>query len=242
MQLNEAIDEVDKYEIIRILINRYSEELDNYQLDTIILDMIKIGNKDIDYLCEKFEIFVADIYEILINFIVEELGFTETVNNLLEHNYKDKYDNYKEYSAWYNSILSGAICKDTYTLKRKTFPASLFSNVKFNSDVILDVEIVPTWGFSAAEFDNSKLIIKSGCKEIKENAFDMTNCDDLYLPSSLTSFEYSNPMMITNIHYDGTKSEFIKLLDTSEWWDEVDSVGSDVYCVDDRIRWNEVII
>ena len=154
----------------------------------------------------------------------------------------DKYDNYKEYSAWYNSILSGAICKDTYTLKRKTFPASLFSNVKFNSDVILDVEIVPTWGFSAAEFDNSKLIIKSGCKEIKENAFDMTNCDDLYLPSSLTSFEYSNPMMITNIHYDGTKSEFIKLLDTSEWWDEVDSVGSDVYCVDDRIRWNEVII
>ena len=99
MQLNEAIDEVDKYEIISILINRYSEELDNYQLDTIILDMIKIGNKDIDYLCEKFEIFVADIYEILINFIVEELGFTETVNNLLEHNYKDKYDNYKEYSA-----------------------------------------------------------------------------------------------------------------------------------------------
>ena len=44
MQLNEAIDEVDKYEIISILINRYSEELDKYKLDTIILDMIKIGN------------------------------------------------------------------------------------------------------------------------------------------------------------------------------------------------------
>ena len=79
------------------------------------------------------------------------------------------------------------------------------------------------------------------CKEIKENAFFLLSCDDIYLPSSLTRFEHSDLTMIKNVHYDGTKSEFIKLLDTSEWWDEVDSVGSDVYCVDDRIRWNEVI-
>ena len=62
------------------------------------------------------------------------------------------------------------------------------------------------------------------------------------MPSSLTRFEYSELSMVKNVHYDGTKSDFIKLLDTSEWWDEVDSVGCDVYCVDDRIRWNEVII
>ena len=62
------------------------------------------------------------------------------------------------------------------------------------------------------------------------------------MPSSLTRFEYSELSMVKNVHYDGTKSDFIKLLDASEWWDEVDSVGSDVYCVDDRIRWNEVII
>ena len=112
----------------------------------------------------------------------------------------------------------GAICREQYTLTSKTFPAALFSRVKFNSDVILDVEIVPEQAFSRARFNrNSKLIIKDGCKEIKENAFYLVSCDDIYLPSSLTRFEYSELSMVKNVHYDGTKSEFIKLLDTSEW-------------------------
>ena len=111
----------------------------------------------------------------------------------------------------------GAICREQYTLTRKTFPAALFSRVKFNSDVILDVEIVPEQGFSRARLNrNSKLIIEDGCKEIKENAFHVVSCDDIYLPSSLTRFEYSELSMVKNVHYDGTKSEFIKLLDTSE--------------------------
>ena len=112
----------------------------------------------------------------------------------------------------------GAICRDQYTLTRKTFPAALFSRVKFNSDVILDVEIVSEQAFSRARFNrNSKLIIKDGCKEIKENAFHAVICDDIYLPSSLTRFEYSELSMVKNVHYDGTKSDFIKLLDVSEW-------------------------
>ena len=53
--------------------------------------------------------------------------------------------------------------------------------------------------------------------EIKENAFHVVSCDDIYLPSSLTRFEYSELSMVKNVHYDGTKSDFIKLLDVAEW-------------------------
>ena len=242
--LNEAIDSrliPEKKNILNILIDNYSKELDSWQLDSIINDMLYSKDDVIIKLRNKFRI--QEVYELLIRFIVEELGFSNTVDNLLEYNYKDNYDTYDDLGGWKTSILMGAICREQYTLTRKTFPAALFSRVKFNSDVILDVEIVPEQGFSRARFNrNSKLIIKDGCKEIKENAFHVVSCDDLYLPSSLTRFEYSELSMVKNVHYDGTKSDFIKLLDASEWWDEVDSVGSDVYCVDDRIRWNEVII
>ena len=243
--LNEAIDSrliPEKKNILNILIDNYSKELDSWQLDSIINDMLYSQDDVIIKLRNKFKI--QEVYELLIKFIVEELGFSNTVDNLLEYNYKDNYDTYDDLGGWKTSILMGAICREQYTLTRKTFPAALFSRVKFNSDVILDVEIIPEQGFSRARFNNknSKLIIKDGCKEVKENAFHVVSCDDLYLPSSLTRFEYSELSMVKNVHYAGTKSEFIKLLDTSEWWDEVDSVGSDVYCVDDRIRWNEVII
>ena len=242
--LNEAIDSrliPEKKNILNILIDNYSKELDSWQLDSIINDMLYSRDDVIIKLRNKFRI--QEVYELLIKFIVEELGFSNTVDNLLEYNYKDNYDTYDDLGGWKTSILMGAICREQYTLTRKTFPAALFSRVKFNSDVILDVEIVPEQGFSRARFNrNSKLIIKDGCKEIKENAFHVVSCDDIYLPSSLTRFEYSELSMVKNVHYDGTKSEFIKLLDVSEWWDVVDSVGSDVYCVDDRIRWNEVII
>ena len=242
--LNEAIDSrlnLEKKNILNMLIDNYSKELDSWQLDSIINDMLYSRDDVIIKLRNKFRI--QEVYELLIRFIVEELGFSNTVDNLLEYNYKDNYDTYDDLGGWKTSILMGAICREQYTLARKTFPAALFSRVKFNSDVILDVEIVPEQGFSRARFNrNSKLIIKDGCKEIRENAFHVVSCDDIYLPSSLTRFEYSELSMVKNVHYDGTKSDFIKLLDTSEWWDEVDSVGSDVYCVDDRIRWNEVII
>ena len=242
--LNEAIDSrliPEKKNVLNILIDNYSKELDSWQLDSIINDMLYSQDDVIIKLRNKFKI--QEVYELLIKFIVEELGFSNTVDNLLEYNYKDNYDTYDDLGGWKTSILMGAICREQYTLTRKTFPAALFSRVKFNSDVILDVEIVPEQGFSRARFNrNSKLIIKDGCKEIKENAFHVVSCDDIYLPSSLTRFEYSELSMVKNVHYDGTKSDFIKLLDASEWWDEVDSVGSDVYCVDDRIRWNEVII
>ena len=243
--LNEAIDSrliPEKKNILNILIDNYSKELDSWQLDSIINDMLYSQDDAIIKLRNKFRI--QEVYELLIRFIVEELGFSNTVDNLLEYNYKDTYSTYDDLGGWKTSILMGAICREQYTLTRKTFPAALFSRVKFNSDVILDVEIIPEQGFSRARFNNknSKLIIKDGCKEVKENAFHVVSCDDIYLPSSLTRFEYSELSMVKNVHYDGTKSEFIKLLDTSEWWDEVDSVGSDVYCVDDRIRWNEVII
>ena len=241
--LNEAIDSrliPEKKNILNILIDNYSKELDSWQLDSIINDMLYSQDDVIIKLRNKFKI--KEVYELLIKFIVEELGFSNTVDNLLEYNYKDSYSTYTDFDNWKSSILLGAICRKQYTLTRKTFPAALFSRVKFNSDVILDVEIVPEQGFSRARFNrNSKLIIKDGCKEIKEKALYLISCDDLYLPSSLTRFEYSELSMVKNVHYDGTKSDFIKLLDVSEWWDEVDSVGSDVYCVDDRIRWNEVI-
>ena len=241
--LDEAIDSrliPEKKNILNILIDNYSKELDSWQLDSIINDMLYSQDDAIIKLRNKFRI--QEVYELLIKFIVEELGFSNTVDNLLEYNYKDKYEIYENYGDRKSSILLGAICRDQYTLTRKTFPAALFSRVKFNSDVILDVEIVPEQGFSRARFNrNSKLIIKDGCKEIKENALYLTSCDDIYLPSSLTRFEYSELSMVKNVHYDGTKSEFIKLLDTSEWWDEVDSVGSDVYCTDGKISWNEVI-
>ncbi len=241
--LNEYIDnrlKLEKKNVLNILIDNYSKELDNWQLDSIINDMLNLQNDVIIKLRNKFKI--QEVYELLIKFIVEELGFSNTVDNLLEYNYKDVYSTYTDFDDWKSSILLGAICREQYTLTRKTFPAALFSRVKFNSDVILDVEVVPEQGFSRARLNrNSKLIIKDGCKEIKENAFHVVSCDDLYLPSSLTRFEYSELSMVKNVHYDGTKSDFIKLLDVSEWWDVVDSVGSDVYCVDDRIRWNEVI-
>ena len=242
--LNEAIDSrliPEKKNILNILIDNYSKELDGYQFDSILIDILESQSSVATELRKKFKI--QEVYELLIKFIVEEVGFSNTVDNLLKYNYKDSYSNYDDFGGWKSSILLGAICREQYTLTRKTFPALLFSYVKFNSDVILDVEIVPEQGFSRARFNrNSKLIIKDGCKEIKENAFHAVICDDIYLPSSLTRFEYSELSMVKNVHYGGTKSEFIKLLDTSEWWDEVDSVGSDVYCVDDRIRWNEVII
>ena len=241
--LNEAIDSKlipEKKNVLNILIDNYSKELDSWQLDSIINDMLYSRDDVILKLREKFKI--KEVYELLIKFIVEELGFSNTVDNLLEYNYKDSYSTYTDFDNWKSSILLGAICRKQYTLTRKTFPAALFSRVKFNSDVILDVEIVPEQGFSRARFNrNSKLIIKDGCKEIKEKALYLISCDDIYLPSSLTRLEYSELSMVKNVHYDGTKSEFIKLLDASEWWDVVDSVGSDVYCVDDRIRWNEVI-
>lgn len=246
--LNDVIDKVDKHEIINTLIDRYNKELDNYQFDSILIDILDSRNEDIEKLYEKFRkyrIFPIDMYTLLINFIVEELGFADTVDNLLTYNYKYKYDNYNKTGFVYDSIFRDVVCKETFILERKTFPIQLFSRVEFNSDVILNVEIIPESGFGLAKFNkhnNGKLIINEGCKEIKEHAFNMFLCKNIYLPSTLTRFEYTNLELVSNIHYAGTKSEFLQLLSASNWWDKVISVGCDVYCTDGKILWNEIII
>ena len=88
--LNEAIDsrlKLEKKNVLNILIDNYSKELDNWQLDSIINDMLNPQNAAIIGLRNKFKI--QEVYELLIKFIVEELGFSNTVDNLLEYNYKD---------------------------------------------------------------------------------------------------------------------------------------------------------
>lgn len=246
--LNDVIDKVDKHEIINTLIDRYNKELDNYQFDSILIDILESRNEDIEKLYEKFRkyrIFPIDMYTLLINFIVEELGFTETVDNLLTYNYKYKYDNYNKPGTVYDSIFRDVVCKETFILERKIFPIQLFSRVEFNSDVILNVEIIPESGFELAKFNkrnNGKLIINEGCKEIKENAFNAFLCKNIYLPSTLTRFEHTNLELVSNIHYAGTASEFLQLLSASNWWDKVISVGCDVYCTDGKILWNEIVM
>ena len=249
MQLvNDVIDKVDKHEIINTLIDIYSKELDNYQFDSILIDILKSRNEDIEELYKKFRkyrIFPIDMYTLLINFIVEELGFTDTVDNLLTYNYKDRYDNYNKPGSVYDSIFRDVVCKETFILARKTFPIQLFSRVEFNSDVILDVEIIPESGFELAKFNkrsNGKLIINEGCKEIKAHAFNALVCKNIYLPSTLTRFEYTNLGLVSNIHYTGTSSEFLQLLSVSNWWDKVSSVGCDIYCTDGKISWNDIIV
>lgn len=239
--LNDAIDKVDKHEIINTLIDRYNKELDNYQFDSILIDILESRNEDIEKLYEKFRkyrMFPIDMYTLLINFIVEELGFADTVDNLLTYNYKYKYDNYNKRGSVYDSIFRDVVCKETFILERKIFPIQLFSRVEFKSDVILDVEIIPESGFKSAKFNkrsNGKLIIKEGCKEIKEHAFDAFSCKNIYLPSTLTRFEHTNLGLVSNIHYAGTSSEFLQLLSVSNWWDKVSSVGCDIYCTDGKI-------
>ena len=246
--LNDAIDKVDKHEIINTLIDRYNKELDNYQFDSILIDILESRNEDIEKLYEKFRkyrLFPIDMYTLLINFIVEELGFADAVDNLLTYNYKYKYDNYNKTGSVYDSIFRDVVCKETFILERKIFPIQLFSRVEFNSDVILNVEIIPESGFGLAKFNkrnNGKLIINEGCKEIKENAFNAFSCKNIYLPSTLTRFEHTNLGLVSNIHYAGTKSKFLQLLSASNWWDKVSSVGCDVYCTDGKILWNEIII
>ena len=39
---------------------------------------------------------IQEVSELLIKFIIEELGFSNTVDNLLEYNYKDNYDTYDD--------------------------------------------------------------------------------------------------------------------------------------------------
>ena len=157
---------------------------------------------------------------------------------MLTYNYKDRYDNYNKPGSVYDSIFRDVVCKETFVLARKTFPIQLFSRVEFNSDVILDVEIIPESGFELAKFNkrsNGKLIINEGCKEIKAHAFNALVCKNIYLPSTLTRFEYTNLGLVSNVHYAGTASEFLQLLSVSNWWDKVSSVGCDVYCTDGKI-------
>ena len=52
--LNDVIDKVDKHEIINTLIDRYNKELDNYQFDSILIDILDSRNEDIEKLYEKF--------------------------------------------------------------------------------------------------------------------------------------------------------------------------------------------
>ena len=175
-----------------------------------------------------------------INMMSEMIDILE--NDIDKHDIISIYAKLLIVYKWAKPVISDFI---SFILQDSEEDCQLFSRVEFNSDVILDVEIIPESGFKLAKFNkrsNGKLIINKGCKEIKEHAFNAFSCKNIYLPSTLTRFEYSELSMVKNVYYDGTKSEFIKLLDTSEWWDVVDSVGSDVYCVDDRIRWNEVII
>lgn len=234
--LNEDTAYRNSNELLSMLIDNYSNELDSYKFDSIITDMSSPKNKFIDELCTRFNAQPENIYMLLIEFVIKELGFTNTVNNLLTYNYRDTYDNL---GSWL--IFMDAKCKEKFMLTRKTFPKLLFSKVNFYSDVILDIETVPELGFKLANFkDSSKLIVKDGCKEIKSEAFSLASCDDIYLPSSLTKFEYSNLIYVKSIHYAGTKSEFTNILDVSGWWDEDDSVGCDVYCTDGRIPWDEV--
>ena len=88
--LNEAIDSrliPEKKNVLNILIDNYSKELDSWQLDSIINDMLYSRDDVIIKLLNKFRI--QEVYELLIRFIVEELGFSNTVDNLLKYNYKD---------------------------------------------------------------------------------------------------------------------------------------------------------
>ena len=70
--LNEAIDsrlKLEKKNVLNILIDNYSKELDSWQLDSIINDMLYSRDDVILKLREKFKI--KEVYELLIKFIVE---------------------------------------------------------------------------------------------------------------------------------------------------------------------------
>ena len=241
-------NEIMRPELVDLLIDSYSDLINEYRFDQVLFELTKRCFSDKDYnnklksYMEDFTNLIdeADVaytaFRYLMQAIVDIEGFNSVLDGIMTSNYKDRYT-----KVLFPHVGIGK-CDE---LKYYTIPPGLLKGCHFNCDLIINVNVLYKEALKGIYFDNHNLFIEEGCKEIGLQALGGLVCRAIYLPSTLKTLNY-NAFDTKDIIYNGTVQQFTTLMEESNWKESAARLGSpyegvNINCLDGIINLSQAL-
>lgn len=206
-------------ELVSLLIDSYSDLINEYKFDQVLVELTKRCFSDKDY-NNKLKSYMKDIsdlidgsdvaytaYRYLMQAVIDIEGFNNVLDGIMTSNYKDRYT-----KVIFPHVGVGK-CDE---LNYNTIPPGLLKGCHFNCDLIINVNALYKEALKGIYFDDHNLFIEEGCKEIGLQAMGGVICRAIYLPSTLERLEL-NSFDTKDIIYNGAVQQFKSLIKESNW-------------------------
>lgn len=246
-------DIITHKEFINVLVDRYSEYIDNYAFDEL---HDKIGH-DWEFIAQAKSLYANDIESIkwrglkfddplhivwiyIVSIIQELDSFDNLFNEFIKRNFKYRYK-FSPFADW--------VINNCSTLELQTIPTWLFYDTIFYCDIHIKAEKLLSNALAGVHLNNHDLYIEDGCTEIELMAvFRASGINHIYLPSTLNKLDLQY-WDAHAIYYDGTIDQFLNLMKRSSWKTAAKiHIGSnkplipvDIICTDGTIKRNTKI-
>lgn len=228
-------------EQLLFLIDKYQNEIDNYEFDKIDELMFGRDSQLIKDLMPGYDpgsygsYLPAQRYaqRELIQAIVDEEGLSTIISNMLSENPDQEY----KHPFFQVSV------KNNLNITEKILPTNLLYGMRFYNNLAITAEEIRSGCLENSNMAGYNIIVKDGCKWVGGNAFRVMDLGVLRLPNSL---EYLGEQRILmsgfnrEIVYDGNSSEFVELAENSNW--NRYSLDYNVICKDKILKKRKSIL
>ena len=241
-------DLVNHSEYVEALISRYSQYIDEYKFDEFkymiynpYLD--EDGNDEV-WLREIYNSLASDIKleswetpgQLAARYLTQALCKLEDMSNLINDTLKHNSNGNSPFD------LFTFYFKDKLVINSDEIPAWYFKGTKFQggrgSSVHVEAMKIHKEAFKNVYMAGGSLYIEEGCEEIDKSALEGSFINSVYLPRSLKRLgiqSFNSSVVMSNVHYNGTSSEYIELLKNSKW-KKIPKIHQPVICTDKVIK------
>ena len=237
-------DLVDHSEYVEELISRYSQYIDEYKFDEfkhmIYNPYLKRDGDDEVWLREIYNSLASDIKleswetpgQLAARYLTQTICKLEDISDLINDTLKHNSDGNCPFD------LFTFYFKDKLVINSDEIPAWYFKGTKFQggrgSSVHVKAMNIHKEAFKNVYMAGGSLHIEEGCEEIDKLALEGSFINSIYLPRSLKRLgiqSFNSSVVMSNVHYNGTSSEYIELLKNSKW-KKIPKVHQPVVCTD----------
>lgn len=241
-------DLINHSEYVEALISRYSQYIDEYKFDefkhVIYNPYFDEDGDDEVWLREIHNSLASDIklesYEspgwLAAKYLTQALCKLEDMSDLINDTLK--------YNSAGNSPfdLFTFYFKDKLVINSDEIPAWYFKRAQFEggkgSSIHVKAKKIHKEAFKDVYMSGGSLYVEEGCEEIDKSAIEGGFTSSIYLPRSLKRLgiqAFNSSVVMSNVYYNGTSSEYIELLKNSKW-KKIPKAHKPVVCTDKVIK------
>ena len=241
-------DLVNHRKYVEALISRYSQYIDEYKFDEfrhVIYNpyLDKDGDDEV-WLRETYNSLASDIKlgsfespgQLAARYLTQTICRLEDMSDLINDTLKHNSDGSSPFD------LFTFYFKDKLVINSDEIPAWYFKGTKFHggrgNSIHVKAKKIHKEAFKDVYMAGGSLYVEEGCEEIDKSAIEGSFINSIYLPRSLKRLgiqAFNSSVVMSNVYYNGTSSEYIKLLKNSKW-KKIPKAHQPVVCTDTTLK------